>query len=211
MSSYTYGQIRDFVFHMNFQNAATQTVNNFDVALGINTAQYEAVASMTIPMLTRDTTITPASPASVFNFATEIKKIYSVVGFKSEQDLTGTELVQKYATPVPYEINPTHEYQYQTFGNQVLTGDLWYKLTLNGELFLPDIQDVETDWAKVFPLSNYIASVIIERTNAFVLPIKITDGYNVADWHQKRYEEMKNIQSKVYGNISGVQSIKNTL
>lgn len=200
--------MRDYVYHRIFQNASTEAVTDNDVVIALNTALFMLSANITHPLLSLEKRVTTTSPSKIFSFEADIKKINKIQGLKEGSE-EWVQLTQTYNEPRTFD--ECGMYEFQAYGSTVRTEEEFVSVKYNGESMLPYIQNTSESLSRNFPLGEFLAGAICEYCMSLLVPANITEGYNLAQYHESVFNKMINTASKVYSNVSGQKTLKNNI
>ena len=204
--SITYSQIKDLTFRSFWQNTWTERYNDQDVVIAINAAWLELCAGSSMSWLTWSFAKTLLAEWTTFDFWYRIKRIDEVRWFKtwitSWDDADKLKKVFK---------TPENELEYQKVWSQVITYDSYLTVKFRWERFLDTLENTELSLWQIFPLWYLEMIIIMEFSLSYLMPVKISEWYNLSQYHRWLAIEMKKTLNNIEAPDTGSKYVKNEI
>jgi len=211
----TYQEMKDLINHRLFQNTATEAVTDSDIVSSMNAAQYAVAAALDHPFLLWNRSASAAvegeatpTLSKTINFDGEIKKVITCSVTLEDWGDTFPATRVMYD---PRDYETAGSFEYKCYNNTMVFGSPVRTAEYYGETFCPIITTDSDFLIQQFPLGNQLAITVCEYCMMLLVPVNIEDGYNLAQFHQKQYQNMLHLASWVLRNLTWYNNIKNEL
>ena len=204
--SVTFSQIKGLIYKTLWQNTGTERYWDQEIVICMNAAWLELCVWTSISNFVWTFSKTLWAEWTNFDFWYKIKRIDEIRWYTTwiSKWENAQKLHQVFQTP-------ENDYEYQKIWTEIITYNNYLTLKFKWERYLSEIENTEASLNQVFPLWYLEMIIIMEFCLCYLFPVKISEWYNLSQYHRTLALDLKKTLSNVeWADISS-RRIKNEI